>query len=229
MTTSGTATFAMNFTELAEEAFERAGKEMRGGYDLRTARRSFNLLMIDWNNRGLNLWTLAEGTINLVAGTATYNLPADTVDILDHVIRTGAGVESTQNDRNIFRISNSTYSTLPNKLTQGMPLQVVVNRLETPSVTLWPVPDDAQTYQLVYWRMRRIEDAGTYTNTPDIVYRFYPALCAGLAYYIAMKVPELMPRMDMLKMEYEEQLGNATGEDRERAPLRFVPSRSWVR
>lgn len=215
----------MNFTELAEEAYERCSVEMRSGYQLRTARRSFNLLMIAWNNAGINLWTLAEGTINLVAGTATYSLPADTVDILEHVLRTGAGVESTQNDRNISRISASTYATIPNKLTQAPPLQLVVNRLATPTVTLWPIPDDAATYQLIYWRMRRIEDAGTSTNTPDIVYRFYPALVAGLAYYLSLKIPEAAPRIDLLKAEYDREFDLAIGEDRERAPLRFVPAR----
>jgi hypothetical protein len=218
----------MNFTELAEEAWERAGREMRSGYDLRTARRSLNLLTIEINNRGLNLWTLAEGTLNLVAGTATYSLPADTVDILEHVLRTDAGEETLQNDVPLSRISVSTYSTIPNKLSQARPLQLVVNRLATPTVTLWPVPDDATTYQIIYWRMRRIEDAGTGINTQDIVYRFYPALVAGLAYYIAMKVPELAPRLDMLKMAYEEQFDLAAGEDREKAPQRWVPRRMYI-
>ena len=228
MATSGTATFSMNFTELAEEAYERAGREMRTGYDLRTARRSFNLLTIEWNNRGLNMWSIDQGTISLVAGTATYSLPADTVDLLEHVVRTGAGVESTQTDINVNRISVSTYAAIPNKLTQAQPLQIVVNRLATPTVTLWPVPNAAQAYQLIYWRMRRLEDAGTGVNTQDVVYRFYPAMAAGLAYYIAMKEPELVERLGMLKAEYEEQFDLAASEDREKAPIRWIPQRQFI-
>jgi hypothetical protein len=228
MTTSGTATFSMNFTECAEEAFERAGYEMRSGYDLRTARRSLNLMLIEWNNRGINMWTIDQGTVNLVTGTATYTLPADTVDLLEHVVRTGAGDETTQQDRTLARISVSTYAAIPNKLTEAPPLQILVNRLETPTFTVWPIPDDSQDYQLVYWRMRRIEDAGSGIYTPDIVYRFYPALVAGLAYYIAMKKPDAAMRLDMLKAEYENQFQLAADEDREKAPQRWVPMRSYI-
>ena len=145
MTTSGTTTFNLEFPELVEEAFERAGSELRSGYDLKTARRSLNLLLVSWANIGINLWTIDSGTIPLVAGTATYVLPTDTVDLIDHVIRTGAGNVSTQADLTCTRISSSTYATLPNKLTQARPLQIWIQRLEAPQITLWPVPDNAQT------------------------------------------------------------------------------------
>lgn len=228
MATSGTTTFDMNFTELAEEAWERAGQEMRSGYDLRTARRSFNLLTIEWQNRGINMWTIDSGTIPLVEGTAEYTLPADTIDLLEHTIRTGAGNEATQADLTCSRISVSTYATIPNKLSQGRPIQIYVKRGATaPTVTLWPVPNQGTAldpyYYLVYWRMRRIQDAGTGINTADVNFRFYPALVAGLAYYIAMKVPELASRLDMLKGAYDEQFNLAAGEDREKASVRFVP------
>lgn len=224
MTTSGTAIWNPEFTELAEEAWERAGREMRSGYDLRTARRSMNLMTIEWASRGINMWTIDEGSINLVQGQAEYELPADTIDLLEHVIRTGAGNESTQADLNISRISVSTYSTIPNKLTQGRPIQLWVERLrDAPKVTVWPIPNQSDFYVLRYWRLRRIEDAGTGVNTADVNFRFLPCLVAGLAYHIAMKVPELAERLPLLKAEYDLQWDLAAGEDREKAPVRFVP------
>ena len=142
MATSGTTAFNMDFTEIAEEAWERAGREMRSGYDLRTARRSMNLLTIEWQNRGINMWTIDSGTINLVKGTATYDLPADTIDLLEQVIRTGSGNVSTQSDLTLSRISVATYATVPNKLSQGRPIQIYVDRArDNPTATLWPVPD----------------------------------------------------------------------------------------
>jgi hypothetical protein len=234
MATSGTAIFNLEFTEIAEEAWERAGREMRSGYDLRTARRSMNLLTIEWQNRGINMWTIEEGTINLGQGVASYNLPADTIDLLEHVVRTGAGNASTQSDLNISRISVSTYSTIPNKLTQGRPIQLYIDRgQENPVVTVWPVPDqgtiNAPYYIIKYWRMRRIEDAGSGIQTPDVNFRFLPALVAGLAYYIAQKDPALMPRVPMIQAEYERQFELAGGEDREKAPVRFVPRMYYTR
>lgn len=229
MTTSGTTSFNMNFTEIAEEAFERAGREMRSGYDLRTARRSMNLLTIEWANRGLNLWTIEQGTINLVQGTATYNLPTDAIDVLEHVIRTGAGSEATQADLNITRISVSTYATIPNKLTQARPIQVFVDRQrDNPTITVWPVPDGSTSYQFVYWMLRRIQDAGSGVETPDMPFRFLPCLVAGLAYYIAMKIPEGAPRIELLKGAYEEQWNLAAGEDREKAAIRLVPRQQFI-
>jgi hypothetical protein len=228
MTTSGTTTFNLEFPELVEEAFERAGSELRSGYDLKTARRSLNLLLVSWANIGINLWTIDSGTIPLVAGTATYVLPTDTVDLIDHVIRTGAGNVSTQADLTCTRISSSTYATLPNKLTQARPLQIWIQRLEAPQITLWPVPDNAQTYSLVYWRLRRLQDAGNGANTPDVPFRFLPALVAGLSYYLAMKLPNGMERLPMLQQQYNEALDLATSEDREKAAVRFVPRQMFI-
>ena len=228
MATSGVANFNLDLSEIVEEAFERAGGELRTGYDLRTARRSLNLLFADWANRGINMWTFEQGTINLVPGTATYNLPADTVDLLEHVIRTGAGNESTQADLTITRISVSTYATIPNKLQQARPIQIWVERLDTPRVTLWPVPDDSQSYQLVYWRMRRIQNAGDGVNTMDMPFRFIPCMVAGLAYYLALKVPNAIQRLEVLKMQYDEAWNLASGEDQEKAALRFVPRQQFI-
>lgn len=223
MTTSGTAAFSMDLTELVEEAFERAGGELRTGYDLRTASRSLNLMFSQWANRGLNMFTYEEGSIALVPGQSTYNLPADTVDLLEHVIRTGAGSASTQADLTITRISVSTYATIPNKLTQARPIQVWIERLNTPVVHLWPVPDDSQTYTFVYWRLRRMQDAGTGVNTMDMPFRFYEAMTAGLAYHLALKIPGGMDRLQVLKQQYDEAWELASTEDREKAAIRLVP------
>ena len=228
MTTSGVTTFNLDFPEIVEEAFERAGSELRSGYDLKTARRSMNLLLADWSNRGINLWTIDSGTIPLVPGTATYILPADTVDLIDHVIRTGAGNVSTQADLTCTRISSSTYATLPNKLTQARPLQIWIQRLEAPQITLWPVPDASQTYALVYWRLRRLQDAGNGANTPDVPFRFLPALVAGLAYYLALKLPNGLERLPMLQQQYQEAWQLAADEDRDRSAVRFVPRVAFI-
>lgn len=248
MTTSGATSFDLEFTELAEEAFERAGREMRSGYDLRTARRSMNLMTIEWANRGINMWTIEQGSQNLEEGTATYNLPLDTIDLLEHVIRTGAGNSSTQADLTLTRISVSTYATIPNKLTQARPIQIFISRnsgatypatsayspsaTANPQFTVWPVPDQGTLaspyYQVIYWRLRRVQDAGEGLQTPDMPFRFLPCITAGLAYYIAMKIPEGAARIDMLKAAYEEQWNLAAGEDREKAAVRFVPRRMYL-
>lgn len=230
MPTSGTATFDLDFAQLAEEAWERAGREMRSGYDLRTARRSMNLLTVEWANRGINLWTVEEGSIPLLAGTSTYSLPDDTIDLMEHAIRTGAGGASTQADIVISRISASDYAAIPNKLSPGRPVQIWIQRLQpTPQVTLWPVPNLSSTYTLRYWRLRRIQDAGAGgTFTQDMPFRFLGAAAAGLAYYLAMKVPELAGRLQMLQAEYERQWDLASSEDREKATLRMVPRRSFI-
>ena len=223
MTTSGTTAFNMEFTEIAEEAWERAGREMRSGYDLRTARRSMNLMTIEWQNRGINMWTIDSGTINLVSGTSRYALPADTIDLMEHQIRTNSGNASTQSDLTISRISVSTYAAIPNKLSEGRPIQLYVERLrDAPHVNVWPVPNN-DDYILYYWRMRRIEDAGSGVQTADMNFRFFPCLVAGLAYHISMKVPELADRIPMLKIAYDEQFDMAAGEDREKTSARFVP------
>jgi len=230
MTTSGTATFNLDLNDAVEEAFERCGAELRTGYDLRTARRSLNLLFADWANRGINLWTLDSGTINLTQGTNTYNLPDDTVDLLEHVIRTGAGNVATQVDLTITRISNSTYASIPNKLQQARPIQVWVNRqAPTPQVVVWPTPDQTGVYQFVYWRLRRIQDAGEGgTYTQDVPFRFLPCLVAGLAYYLALKIPNAMERLQILKAQYDEAWDLAAGEDREKAAVRFVPREAFI-
>jgi hypothetical protein len=305
MTTTGSTLFNMDFTEIAEEAWERAGREMRSGYDLRTARRSMNLMTIEWQNKGINMWTMEEGFIDLTPGLATYALPTDTIDLLEHVIRTGANSSSTQADLTITRISVSTYATIPNKLQQARPIQVWVQRLsgqvnptssvlvgaitststtitlntvvglagsgfirigtediyytyvtgnvlggvyrgqnnttaashangdavfvpQLPAVTVWPTPDNSTDYQFVYWRLRRVQDAGAGVETADMNFRFLPCLVAGLAYHIAIKVPELMPRVQMLKQIYDETFEIAAGEDREKAAIRFVPRQMFI-
>ena len=248
MTTSGTTAFNLDLNDIVEEAFERAGGELRTGYDLRTARRSLNLLFADWANRGVNLWTIEQGSIPLAQGVATYPLPDDTVDLLEHVIRTNAGNISTQADLTITRISVSTYATLPNKLQQARPIQVWVQRNTganypvtspyspgtnaPPQITVWPVPDQGTLlnpyYTFVYWRMRRIQDAGSGVTTMDIPFRFLPCLTSGLAYYIALKLPEGQPRLQVLKAMYDEDWMLASGEDREKAADRFVPRQMFI-
>jgi hypothetical protein len=295
----------MDFTEIAEEAWERAGREMRTGYDLRTARRSMNLMTIEWQSKGINMWTMEQGIINLTPGLSTYALPLDTIDLMEHVIRTGANAVSTQADLTISRISVSTYATIPNKLQQARPIQVWIQRLsgetnptssvlvgaitatdttitlssvtglagsgfirldtediyytyvtgntlggvfrgqnyttaashingtavfvpQLPAVTLWPTPDNTIPYQFVYYRLRRVQDAGAGVQTADMNFRFLPCLVAGLAYHIAIKVPELMPRIQMLKQIYDETFEIAAGEDREKAPVRFVPRQMYI-
>jgi hypothetical protein len=228
MATSGLSNFNLDLTEIVEEAFERVGSEMRTGYDLRTARRSMNLMFADWANRGLNMFTYEQGSIVLVPGQATYNLPEDTVDLLEHVIRTGAGSASTQADLTITRISVSTYATIPNKLQQARPIQVWIERLNTPRFTVWPTPDNTQTYTFVYWRLRRIQNAGEGVNTMDMPFRFLPCMVAGLAYYLALKVPGGTERLGVLKQQYDEAWDLASSEDREKAAVRFVPRRQYI-
>ena len=309
--TSGTASFNLDLSEIVEEAFERVGSEMRTGYDLRTARRSLNLLFADWANRGVNMWTFEQDVITLTQGQPTYALPDDTADILDHVIRTNANVASNQSDLTITRISVSTYATIPNKLTQGRPIQVWIQRLtgqtsvlagtvsstitasdtsipitsldgvpnagfiqigseligfneysvasgSTPayllnctrgqngttaashstgaavnlvqkqSITVWPTPDGSTQYQFVYWRMRRIQDAGGGVNVMDIPFRFVNCLTAGLAYYLALKVPGGIDRIQILKQQYDEAWMTAADEDQERAAIRLVPRQMFI-
>jgi hypothetical protein len=235
MTTTGTAIFNLDVNDLIEEAFERCGQELRSGYDFRTARRSLNLLTIEWANRGINLWTIEQGSIPLYQGTITYDLPVDTIDLLDQVTRTGTG--TNQQDLNINRISESTYSTIPNKNATGRPIQVWVNRrsgattpsgVQYPQINVWPSPDQGTQsspyYTFVYWRMRRIQDAGTGVTTQDIPFRFINCMVAGLAYYLSMKLPNIdMQRATGLKAEYEQQFQLAADEDREKANNRYVP------
>jgi hypothetical protein len=222
MATSGAADFTLTLDELVEEAFERAGREARSGYDFRTARRSLNLLLTDWANRGLNLWTVEEREETLVAGTATYDLDADVVDIVEQVIRTESN--GSQFDRHLTRMHLNTYARMTNKETEGQPLQMYVKRgVGNPAITLWPVPDDATTYTLVYWVLRRMENAGNAVNTQDVPFRLYPALVAGLAYYIAQKLPEGQDRIQRLEAEYERAWMRASDEDRDRSSVFLRP------
>jgi hypothetical protein len=235
-TVSGTSSFNLDLNNLVEEAFERCGSELRTGYDLRTARRSLNLLTIEWANRGINLWTIEQGTIPLVQGQIAYDLPADTIDLLDQVVRTGTG--QNQTDINITRISESTYITIPNKNAQGRPIQIWINRqsgaayptgVKFPQVNIWPVPEQSNYYTLVYYRLRRIQDAGEGgTHTQDIPFRFLPAMVAGLAYHMSLKIPEAMPRIEMLKAIYEQEFQLAADEDREKASLRLAPRQQFM-
>jgi len=223
MTTSGTAVFNLDIADLIEESFERCGQELRTGYELKTARRSLNLLTVEWSNRGINLWTIEQGEIPMVTGQATYDIPADTIDLLDMVVRTGSG--QNQTDINISRISEPTYSTIPNKNALGRPIQVWIQRLrDNPKISVWPTPNDpGSQYTFVYWRLRRIQDASGSTQTMDIPFRFLNCMVAGLAYYLSMKLPVDPGRRAELKMDYEQQLQMAQDEDREKAPIRFVP------
>ena len=235
--TSGTTSFNLDLNDLVEEAFERCGAELRSGYDLKTARRSLNLLLMDWANRGINLWTIEQGSQVLTPGTATYNLPSDTVDLIEHVVRTGSG--QNQVDINISRISISTYSTIPNKNAVGRPIQIRIDRKtgatsatgveQNPQFTVWPVPDTSNTYTLIYWRLRRMQDAGNGINGQDVPFRLIPALVAGLAYYLSMKIPNAADRMQALKAQYDEAWDLAATEDREKAPVRFVPRNTFYR
>lgn len=222
MTTSGTTTFNLNIIEIIAEAYERCGVLVLSGRDYQTARRSLDLMMLDWANRGFNLWTVEEGTTSLTEGTATYNLASDTVDLVETLLRTGSG--ANQQDYTLNRISVSTYATIPNKNVTGRPVQVYVNRQITPQFTVWPVPDGSTTYTLAWWRLRRIQDTGTPgSNTMDIPWRFLPALTAGLAYYISMKRADTLDRTPVLKAVYDEAWQLAMEEDRTRASQRFVP------
>lgn len=244
MTTSGTTSFNLDLSNLVEEAFERCGSELRTGYDLRTSRRSLNLLTAEWANRGVNLWTIEQGEIPLVQGQIAYNLPIDTVDLLEHVIRTGTG--QNQSDLTITRISVSTYATIPNKNAQGRPIQVWVDRqsgatypaggqpegtdpvtgIDYPQIYVWPAPEQSDYYTFVYWRMRRVQDGGNGTSTQDIPFRFLNCMVAGLAYYLSMKIAP--DRMVALKAQYDEQWKYAAEEDRDKSAVRFVPRRMFI-
>ena len=209
--------------DLFEEAFERAGLEMRSGYDLKTARRSLNMLTLEWQNRGLNLFTIEAGTQVLTAGTAEYTMPADTIDLIEHQLRTGSG--TNQSDTALERISVSSYAQQTNKNLRGRPTQVYIHRGSgAVTATLWPVPDDSEPYTLAFYRLKGIDGLasgiGASVGVPP---RFVPALVAGLAHQIAMKRPEVTDRVPLLKQEYEQQFQMAASEDEERASVRFVP------
>ena len=220
MATSGSRDFNLDVAELIEEAYERCGLEVRTGYDARTARRSLNLMFADWANRGLNLWTVKQGTQALTAGTATYTFDATYTDLLEVVVRRSG------TDYELDRMSRSEYLNLPNKTTQGRPSQYYYNRQVTPQITLWATPDSSSD-TLVYYYVQRIEDADALVNTTDAPFRFLPCMAAGLAYYIAMKKsPE---RVQLLKAVYEEEFQRAADEDEDRVSLKLQPSISYLR
>ncbi len=242
MAIADTRTFNPDIGDIAEEAFELAGTELRTGNDIRTARRSLNYLMLEWQNMGINLWRMDEVTISaIVKGTATYDIDINTISILDAFLRTNTGSTTLQSDLIMTRISQPTYSQITNKLHQARPLQYFFQRIGVQdgssggsdvnaTVTLWPVPDKSSTYELVYWRMKRISDTGaSIGNTMQTPDRFLPAVAAGLAYKIAMKKPALAGRVGMLKQSYDEILKNAFEEDREKASLLIVPDMSGYR
>jgi len=219
-----TASFNLDINDIIQEAFERCGVDLRSGYDLKTARRSLNLMTIEWANRGLHLWLIEEGVVPLELGQADYDLPADTIDVIDQVIRTGEG--TNQSDITINRISPSTYATIPNKQAKGRPIQVWIQRLkDSPKITVWPAPDGTENYKFVYWRMRRIEDVSGGASNADIPFRFLNAMVAGLAFYMSQKLPVDPNRRAELKMDYEQQMQLAEDEDRVKASVRFVP---WI-
>jgi hypothetical protein len=240
--TTNTTAFNPDLNEIFEEAFERCGLELRTGYDFRTARRSLNFLIGEWANRGINLWTVEQGSIPMVQEQIVYDLPVDTIDLFDQVIRTQSGQQG-QTDINISRISADTYLTIPNKKAQGRPIQVWINRqsgatypvggrpegtnsttgVDHPSINVWPAPDQNNFYIFVYFRLRRLQDAGSGTTTQDIPFRMLPPLVAGLAYYMSLKIPGALERSGMLKSMYDESWQQAADEDREKAPLRLAP------
>jgi len=217
MTTSGTTTFDLNIDDIVEEAFERCGMRMTSGYQLNSARRSLNLVFLDWANRGLNLWTIEQQTFPVTAGVSTLTLDSDTVNVLSAVIRDTS--QGQQTDITIDRISREEYLNIPDKTTQARPAQYYVQRANTFQVFLYPAADQAYTF--VYYRIRRIQDAGGYTNTADVNFRFLPCLVSGLAYYLALKfAPE---RVTALKAFYDEDFQRAALEDRDTASVSFVP------
>lgn len=222
MATSGSTNFELDVADYIEEAYERCGLEVRTGYDLKTAKRSLNLLFADWANRGLNRWTIQQSTVSLVQGTNQYNLPNDTVDALSAVLRSNAGL-STQSDIQVERVSRDEFLNIPNKLNQARPVQWYIDRSITPVLNVWPTPDQAYTF--VYDRLTRIEDADDYENTMEVPFRFYPCLAAGLAYYLSIKkAPE---RAQLLKASYEEEFARAAYEDVDRANLSLTPRRDY--
>ena len=220
MATSNSRDFDLDVAEIIEEAYERCGLEVRTGYDARTARRSMNLMFADWANRGVNLWTVRQATTTLTAGQATVTLGADVVDLLEVVIR------RSNTDFTMSKISRSNYLSQPSKTTEGRPSQYFFNRQITPEITLWPTPENS-TDQLVYYYVRRIEDADTLVNTMELPFRFLPCAAAGMAYYIALKkAPE---RVQLLKTLYEEEFQRAADEDEDRVSLKLQPDIQYLR
>jgi hypothetical protein len=226
MALSGTKTFELDVAEYIEEAYERCGLEIRTGYDQRTARRSLNLLLAEWANRGLNQWTIERVTIPVDQNSASYELPNTVIDFLTVVVRLPNNGNSNANiELSVDRISRDYYLNIPNKTTQGRPVQFTINRSITPVLYVWPTPN--QEYDLIVDRLVRMDDASAGVNTVQVPFRFYPCLAAGLAYYIAMK--KAPDRIQLLKAAYEEEFDRAMSEDRDRASLTLTPVRDWYR
>ena len=221
MATLNSRDFDLDVAELIEEAYERCGLEMRTGYDARTARRSLNLMFADWANRGLNLWTVKQETLSITSGTASYTLlDATVVDLLEVVLRNSNNVDFT-----LTQMSRGEYLRIPNKANSGQPSQYFFDRQINPTITLWSTPDTS--YTLVYYYVRRIEDADTLVNTTDAPFRFLPCMAAGLAYYIAIKrAPD---RIQILKSIYEEEFQRAASEDANSTSLKLTPDISYLR
>ena len=220
MTTSGSTNFELDVSDYIEEAFERCGLEVRTGYDLKTAKRSLNLLFADWANRGLNQWTIAQRTQTVTTSDGDYDLGADVIDVLSMVVR------RSSTDFSMTRISRDEYLSIPNKTTKGRPTQFFIDRQVTPQIKIWPVPENS-TDVLHFDCLTRIEDADTFTNTVEVPFRFYPCLAAGLAYYIAIK--KAPDRIQLLKAIYDEEFDRAQAEDRDRASFNVVPSLQYYR
>jgi hypothetical protein len=220
MALSGSKDFELDVTEYIEEAFERCGLEVRTGYDLKTAKRSLNLMLADWANRGLNQWTIKQTTVNMVQGTAEYSLDASTIDVLNAVVRRG------NDDLSIERISRDQYLNIPDKTTSSRVSQFFVDRQVPPVLKVWPSPDNS-TDQIIMDRLVRMDDFDAFNNTADLPFRFYPALAAGLAYYISIK--RSPQRVQLLKAVYEEELERALSEDRDRASFNIAPSLDYYR
>ena len=220
MTVSGSKDFELDVAEYVEEAFERCGLEVRTGYDLKTAKRSLNLLLADWANRGLNQWTIKQRTVTMAVADGTYDLGADVIDILSVVVRRNG------TDYALSRLSRDGFLSIPNKTTQGRANQFFLDRQITPVLNLWPVPDN-NTDVVYYVALTRMDDADIYTNTMDMPFRFYPCLAAGLAYYLALK--RAPNRVQMLKAVYEEEFERAATEDRDRSSFNVVPRQDYYR
>jgi|TARA_R110000850_G_scaffold127847_1_gene247063 hypothetical protein len=221
MTTSGSQDFELDVADYIEEAFERCGLEVRTGYDLKTAKRSLNLMLADWANRGLNQWTIKQRSLTLTANDGEYDLSSDVIDVLSVVVR----VSGT--DYSLLRLSRDDYITIPTKTSTGRPNQFFLDRQITPNLKVWPVPDSSTSYTIYYDALTRMDDADIFTNTMDMPFRFYPCLAAGLAYYLSLKKnPQRTP---LLKSVYEEEFQRAADEDRDRASFNVVPSVGYYR
>ena len=231
MATSGTTTFNLDLSDIMEEAYELCGLTMRSGYDYRTARRALNLIFLEWQNKGLNLWKIEQATQTLTAGTSSYAAETSALEIVDAFIRTDSGDTNKQFDQQLTRISRTEYNHQAKKLTQSKPTQFFADKGTSGiNIVLWATPDDTQTYTLVYDYIKRIEDAGNVaSNNADVPSRYLPCLTYALAYNLACKIPEAVNRVPMIKQRYDELWNDVSDADRERAPVKFVPDMNVYR